>query len=1162
MRLVELHIKRYGHFSEQRVPLDGDGLQLLVGPNEAGKTTLLEFIREMLFGFAERNAYDFGEGRMEGLASMRLSTGQMVELRRHKGRKRTVDVRIDGQETNHDAQSFSTLLQEATPNLFRSVFAFGLEELAAADKSLGESVRTTLYGGGLANVGNPRRILDALGGEASKLFQERAKVPPINALCADLKNLAKQVKDSTTRFEGYQKAKSDLEAAEEEAKHAAAERQKWFRDCSHTKRLLKALPVWRELCAFEAERRGLSAPEGFPADANQEFALLAAAITRNEAERKRLLAEIEKCRRDLDEISLDPALLDQRTPLALATSMVQSVSEARRDLPLRQAELATARQNVEFELAELAPDWRLDQLSGFLFDAARDAALDALATERKNLDRRKTELLTQQSGVQKELQTITDELTALAEAEEVSALRDVLEKQEAYNNHQRDLARLREARAAGAHAIEALALTLSPPLVATTKAHELPAPPKETVAKFKKSYLEHERRVNAAEKLLADEAAQLDALEKELAALDGSGLLPTRESLARMRARRDAGWQLLRKKYVAGEDPGAELERWLSGGNLPLPDAYEEAVREADHYSDAIIARSGAVAKQEQVEALRRRLEAKHQALDELRAAGEKLDQTWHEHWAACGFVPLDADAMESWLRNHTQLRELVREGANQATAIAALEERIAHFEAAVRAAVGGREQSCAGLIAAAKTRVQQAEATDRARQALQKSQRESQAVARRLVSDLDEHARQEEDWQTRWADYLRQIGLPADWPVAVAQKVIARLTTAREKLRGVPALETRIEQMRLRLAECAAQFARICQAAARQPPDLLPEAGIGRLNDELTAAVKSQERHASLQKSLDEKRDRLREVEAELSEARSRRAALLQLAAAENDEEFRTVAERARRIAQLDESLARGRRELDKDRENENADDFVRLLTEADADALREEERAAARHLKEAEEKEDLARERVGSCRQILLELEKGDGQAAAFEQQLAGKRAQLAAEVDRYVPLFFAQRLLERAIKKFEQESQPAMLKEVSNIFASMTGGRYTRVLQSKDDDALLVRRDDERELEPGELSTGTREQLYLAIRLAYVLHYCGRAEPLPIVMDDVLANFDDDRALCTLRALGVVARQVQVLMFTCHPHIATLAQTAFPNLRPLEIGAGPAAALDGQG
>jgi uncharacterized protein YhaN len=95
----------------------------------------------------------------------------------------------------------------------------------------------------------------------------------------------------------------------------------------------------------------------------------------------------------------------------------------------------------------------------------------------------------------------------------------------------------------------------------------------------------------------------------------------------------------------------------------------------------------------------------------------------------------------------------------------------------------------------------------------------------------------------------------------------------------------------------------------------------------------------------------------------------------------------------------------------------------------------------------------------------------------------------------------------------------------------------------------------LEPHELSTGTREQLYLAIRLAYVLHYCTKAEPLPIVLDDVLANFDPGRTRNTLEALGQITERVQVLLFTCHPHVVDLAQEVFPDLQPVTV---PQAAL----
>ena len=101
-----------------------------------------------------------------------------------------------------------------------------------------------------------------------------------------------------------------------------------------------------------------------------------------------------------------------------------------------------------------------------------------------------------------------------------------------------------------------------------------------------------------------------------------------------------------------------------------------------------------------------------------------------------------------------------------------------------------------------------------------------------------------------------------------------------------------------------------------------------------------------------------------------------------------------------------------------------------------------------------------------------------------------------------------------------------------------------------AIIIRRRDGAERTPEQLSTGTRELLYLAIRLGYVLHYCRQTEPLPIVMDDVLVNFDDARARSTLEALREVSQQVQILFFTCHPHFVSLAQEVFSGLQPLVL------------
>jgi uncharacterized protein YhaN len=137
-------------------------------------------------------------------------------------------------------------------------------------------------------------------------------------------------------------------------------------------------------------------------------------------------------------------------------------------------------------------------------------------------------------------------------------------------------------------------------------------------------------------------------------------------------------------------------------------------------------------------------------------------------------------------------------------------------------------------------------------------------------------------------------------------------------------------------------------------------------------------------------------------------------------------------------------------------------------------------------------------------------------------------------------ARALLERQVARFQERHQPRMLEELSSLFAALTEGRYRRVYPRYDDEGTFVAvRADGVEVTPKAMSTGTREQLWLAVRLAYVRHYCEASEPLPLVLDDVLVNFDAARTRATLSVLSEFAKETQVVMLTCHAHLAELAR-----------------------
>lgn len=130
---------------------------------------------------------------------------------------------------------------------------------------------------------------------------------------------------------------------------------------------------------------------------------------------------------------------------------------------------------------------------------------------------------------------------------------------------------------------------------------------------------------------------------------------------------------------------------------------------------------------------------------------------------------------------------------------------------------------------------------------------------------------------------------------------------------------------------------------------------------------------------------------------------------------------------------------------------------------------------------------------------------------------------------------RVLERLRHHYEKNRQPETLAEASRYMSQFTGGEYVRVWTPIAEDTLLVENSAGQSLTVDVLSRGTREQLFLSIRLAVVSTFAKRGVKLPMVLDDVLVNFD---AIRTQRAAEVLINFAQaghqVMLFTCHEHM----------------------------
>ncbi|HEX6985600.1 MAG TPA: hypothetical protein VF170_09495, partial [Planctomycetaceae bacterium] len=281
-------------------------------------------------------------------------------------------------------------------------------------------------------------------------------------------------------------------------------------------------------------------------------------------------------------------------------------------------------------------------------------------------------------------------------------------------------------------------------------------------------------------------------------------------------------------------------------------------------------------------------------------------------------------------------------------------------------------------------------------------------------------------------------------------------------------------------------------------------------------------------------------EAEERLKELARQRTALLAAAGVRSRADYERRLEASERRRELEELLGLAESEL----ESLASAEPELAVVEEDLRAFRPDENAAAlaRLAKEQEELEarlEAAHERRGGLVRRLEELG-ADVRPAALRRQKARLDRILRKTTERLVAVTLAETAAEQARVAYERDRQPPVLAAASESLARLTRNRYVRVWAPLGERSLRVDDDHGRTFAVEQLSGGTREQLFLALRLGLVRHAAERGVTLPLILDDVFVNFDQLRTEAAFETLRDFAHEGrQVLFFTCHLHLAHLAE-----------------------
>ncbi len=388
------------------------------------------------------------------------------------------------------------------------------------------------------------------------------------------------------------------------------------------------------------------------------------------------------------------------------------------------------------------------------------------------------------------------------------------------------------------------------------------------------------------------------------------------------------------------------------------------------------------------------------------------------------------------------------------------------------------------------------------------------------------------------WHEGLEKAGLPKNFSPRNVRQVARLAARIRDMQSRLTLLDEELGQRRRERDMLHSRVAQLVADCGVKVESQHPMEKVLELSEMLTGQEARIARRETIRRRLRKLRRARTKGEEAVARLQQRRKQLLRQRGAESEEQLQRLAAEAARV----ENMRREHEQIEHDL-------AATIGQRASQDDLRQHiEGPAAAHLDAS--RDDLRTRLAGIEKAIHLRIEKrgqlnAEMKSLADDRQLAARQLDQAAlqqrieeAVGRWQVLAVTGQILESIRASYETDRQPETLQEASGYFSQMTQGRYRRVWTPVGERILRVEDAAGHWLPVEVLSRGAREQLFLSLRLSLAAYFARRGAPLPLILDDVLVNFDGERAKAAAQVLRDFAAQGhQMLVFTCHEHIAKL-------------------------
>ncbi|KCZ60732.1 AAA family ATPase [Hyphomonas atlantica] len=1152
MRFSALHLTRFGCFTNESIDFgsisDAPDFHIVYGDNEAGKSTLRDVITCLLYGIPARTEYDFIHDykALQIGAELDTSAGPLSTVRVKANRDSLRSP--EGAVLSEDVLRREMLALTETD--FINLFSLDLQSLldGGADILQAKGDLGALLFAGASGLSSVTSTLEHAREQAREFFKPRATSTALAQSLKRLKEIDGELKTLDVHAPEYRRMKRKVDEAKR-AYEAAADEQKQRRAAFEKgKAVLQAIEPWRELRERQDRLEAFGPLPPADDEALERARQLQAELKALNDAKDALEARLKRTENELDDLKPPPhqEKLVNGLEALIADDREARARTAALDLPSRHDELKSLERDMNSHLARLG-EQEESEPEALLVSKTDAANIRTLAETGEKHSAAFEQAVAEQDKAISDLAVAKDELSALTEPMDIAPLYDAI------TSYRSDLdaARLEDLEAdveASKRNLDRALLGLAPWSGTPEELQSLTPP---SASDLEDLHSRYDEVAATLERLQSDRRNLNRSIENETAQLDEMDADPEIVS-------DDTAGKLLKTR----DDLWTEHRRAIEQGVLDQiklsATAFETAMGENDVAVTKRIAHASSIGqikerRLKQIGAIAER-EAIDKAIEEDIERLRALDQELARLAGTTGLpASISASAIKAWRGAWGSAHEALNTYQDRRASFEKKQKRFTAAASALRQelkSVGVEDSGSDETVLAAALRTLDDLRSSAEAYRIAKAEHDTLARQQRQRTDAVEKAKTTlEEWEKEWNRALKELTFAQGRPAAIKARLddLASLAGTLDERKSLARRVALMEASETTFADAVVQLSLNTGVGDRNAPhfDLL-----GTLKSESRNLDARTAQRLKLSEQIDQNKEELEETVRKLAALDKEAIALCERSNAENIAHCIETLSSASAARTLADEIGDRRRRLSNllatEAETEWSQMLAPLLDSMDALA------GAEAELKVDQAQIEIDETRVREFYAEWKDAERAqedinDDESAARLQQ---ERTTLLAEIEqgarRYISLKAGALIVDEAVRLFRDQHRGAMLKSASDAFSKITRGRYPRLVTVSADDreTLVAERDDKTTLSADKLSTGTRAQLYLALRIAGHAEYAKSQTPLPFIADDILEAFDNHRAKETLTLLSSMAESGQVIYLTHHEHLVDMARTVAPD------------------